>query len=73
MKLMDMVVNELGVQRNKPFKVKMLTQRIYLMKITDKSIYIYLDGQWEKAKAIIYENLLNGNIEVVEEWKWLNI
>lgn len=73
MNLMDMVVNELGVQRNKPFKVKMLTQRIYLMKITDKSIYIYLDGQWEKAKAIIYENLLNGNIEVVEEWKWLNI
>lgn len=69
MNLMDMVVNELGVQRNKPFKVKMLTQRIYLMKITDKSIYIYLDGQWEKAKAIIYENLLNGNIEVVEEWK----
>lgn len=69
MNLMDMVVNELGVKRNKPFKVKMLTQRIYLMKITDKSIYIYLDGQWEKAKAIIYENLLNGNIEVVEEWK----
>lgn len=69
MNLLELIRNELGVQAYKPFKAKMVSQKIYLMKITEKAFYIYMDGSWEKASGLIYENLLNGNIEVVKEWK----
>lgn len=65
--LIPKICDELNVKVHYPFKAKMPSGYIKLLKFRDKGLYIFLDGSWEKTSGLIYDSLLSGDIEVINE------